>query len=45
MLDVGDRRDELAGNFTSLCDAIGGSYITANSATDEMLFKLNLACP
>jgi hypothetical protein len=45
MLDVAERLDELEGNFTGLCDAIGSSYITANSATEDMLFELDLACP
>jgi hypothetical protein len=37
--------DDLASGFDSLCAAISSAYISANSATEEMLFELDLACP
>jgi hypothetical protein len=37
--------DDLNAAFHELCSAIGSAYIDANSATEDMLFELDLACP
>jgi hypothetical protein len=37
--------DALSTAFDDLCSAIGSAYIDANSATEDMLFELDLACP
>jgi hypothetical protein len=37
--------EELRSEFDDLCSAIGSAYIDSNSATEDMLFELDLACP
>ena len=36
--------DDAANTLSDLCDAIGTNHISANSATEELLFDLDLAC-
>jgi hypothetical protein len=37
--------DDAQQAIEALCSAISSSHVSANSATEEMLFELDLACP
>ena len=45
LTDVSSELETLRSEFDELCSAIGTAYIGANSATEDMLFELDLACP
>jgi hypothetical protein len=45
LTDVSSEVEDLRSELDELCSAISSAYIGANSATEEMLFELNLACP
>ena len=45
LTDVTSEVEDLRSELDELCSAISSAYLGSNSATDEMLFELNLACP
>jgi hypothetical protein len=45
LTDLTSEVEDLRSEFDDLCSAISSAYIGSNSATEEMLFELDLACP
>ena len=44
LADAQDAADAAAARLDDLCGAINSAYFSSNSATEDMLFELDLAC-